>query len=296
MRVRSPAKLNLFLHILGRRQDGYHDLQTLFQFIDLHDSLDIEPDAGGQLSLDCPGLALPPEDNLILRAARLLRDATGCRQGATIRVEKRIPAGGGLGGGSSNAASTLVALNHLWQTGLDESALKTLGVRLGADVPIFIHGRSALAEGVGEVFADACPPEDWYVLALPDCHVPTGQLFQQKQLTRNSPRITLADFLAGRRRNDFEPVTRALYPDVDHALRVLSADGPAYMTGTGACVFAPHASEGGARQAADAARQRFLAEGSRTLVLVARGMNESMLHDGALATSMPGSGHGQGAG
>jgi 4-diphosphocytidyl-2-C-methyl-D-erythritol kinase len=285
MKVCSPAKLNLFLHVLGRRPDGYHDLQTLFQFIDLHDELHFAADSGGQLLLDCPGLDLAPGENLILRAAQLLREATGCRLGMSVRVIKRIPAGGGLGGGSSNAASTLVALNKLWGTGLDTEALKALGIRLGADVPIFIHGHSALAEGVGERFVDACPPEEWYVLALPDCHVPTGQLFQQKQLTRNSPRITLDDFLAGRRRNDFEPVTRALYPEVDNAIRVLSMQGPAYMTGTGACVFAPHASEGSARQAAEAARQGFLAGGSRTRVLVTRGMNYSMLYQEARGLS-----------
>ena len=152
MRVCSPAKLNLFLHVLGQRPDGYHDLQTLFQFIDLHDTLDFATDPSGELHLDCPGLALDPAENLILRAALLLREATGCRMGMSVRVDKRIPAGGGLGGGSSNAASTLVALNHLWQTGLDQAALKALGVRLGADVPIFIHGRSALAEGVGALW------------------------------------------------------------------------------------------------------------------------------------------------
>jgi 4-diphosphocytidyl-2-C-methyl-D-erythritol kinase len=296
MRVCSPAKLNLFLHVLGRRPDGYHDLQTLFQFIDLHDTLDFATDTRGEFHLDCPGLDLDPAENLIVRAALLLKEATGCRMGMSVKVDKRIPAGGGLGGGSSNAASTLVALNHLWQTGLDQAALKALGVRLGADVPIFIHGRSALAEGVGDRLVDAAPPEDWYVLAIPDCHVPTGQLFQQKQLTRNSPRITLADFLAGWRRNDFEPVTRVLYPEVDNALRILSAEGPAFMTGTGACVFAPHASESSARQAAEAARQRFLAGGARTRVLVTRGMNGSMLYEEVLAQSASEGGHHAGAG
>ena len=233
----APAKLNLFLHITGRRADGYHNLQTLFQFLDQADTLHFcrRDDARIQLQADMPGVA--SDDNLIVRAALALQKATNCHLGADIRLDKVLPMGGGLGGGSSDAATTLLGLNVLWQTGLSIAQLADIGLKLGADVPVFIHGHAAWAEGVGEQLQPADIPEPWYVVLTPDAHISTAAAFSHPELTRNSDPITLRAFSAGEARNDFEKVVRQLSPAVDAALQWLAQHGAARMTGTGACLF-----------------------------------------------------------
>ncbi len=231
----SPAKLNLFLHITGRRADGYHELQTLFQLLNYGDTITIKPAAS--LSLECPGLALPAEDNLALRAARRLQQESGTGQGATIHIHKRLPAGGGLGGGSSNAATVLLALNQLWGLKLPTETLARLGLQLGADVPLFIEGRSAWAEGVGEHLSPVELPRRHYLVVHPGCSVATAEVFSDRELTRNTAPITIATFFAGGGQNDCETVVRRLHPEVDKALNWLGNFSPARLTGTGACVF-----------------------------------------------------------
>ncbi|MDP9087256.1 MAG: 4-(cytidine 5'-diphospho)-2-C-methyl-D-erythritol kinase [Pseudomonadota bacterium] len=237
----APAKLNLFLHILGRRPDGYHELQTCFQFVDLSDEITIEVRNDGQIrrTLDIPGV--PEDADLCIRAARALKDASGVRLGAEIRLLKRIPIGGGMGGGSSDAATCLVALNRLW--GLDWTAekLAALGLKLGADVPVFVHGRAAFAEGVGERLTPLYPPlapaEPNYLIIKPNVCVSTAAVFQDPELTRNSAPITIHGFLACGGSNDCLSVVRRRYPEVARALDWLSLFGSARLTGTGACVF-----------------------------------------------------------
>lgn len=235
----APAKLNLMLRIVGRRADGYHLLQTVFQFTDLCDQLHFSVRGDGAVvrSNDVPGVA--PDDDLVVRAARLLQREAGCSQGVDIRVEKHIPLGGGLGGGSSDAATTLVALNRLWGCGLNEVQLQKLGLRLGADVPIFIHGHAAWAEGVGDEFREIEPSAPIYLLLSPPAHVDTGRVFRDPELTRNSHRITIRDFLAGEQGNDCLAVVRKRYPAVRQAFDWLDKNADARLTGTGACVFAP---------------------------------------------------------
>lgn len=247
--LKSPAKLNLFLHITGRRADGYHELQTLFQIIDYCDVLHFTatPDTGTE-TLQSSDPVLAGQDNLILRAARALRAHTGSHWGANITLEKYIPMGAGLGGGSSNAATTLVALNRLWKTGLSVAELCTIGVRLGADVPLFVKGESAWAEGIGEILIPVDLPQKNYVVITPDCHVSTGDIFSHQQLTRNTTAIKMAAFLAGQTRNDCENIVRQLYPPVDEALNWLNQYAPARMTGTGASVFAAFDREDEARE------------------------------------------------
>jgi 4-diphosphocytidyl-2-C-methyl-D-erythritol kinase len=237
----APAKLNLFLHILGRRPDGYHELQTCFQFIDLCDEITIEVRADGQIrrAFDIPGL--PESADLCLRAARALKEATGSSLGADIRLLKRIPIGGGLGGGSSDAATCLVALNDLWELNLPTEDLAALGLKLGADVPVFVRGRVAWAEGVGErltlLYPPLAPAEPNYLILKPNVFVSTAKVFQDPELTRNSAPITIHGFLASGGRNDCLGVVRRRYPEVAHALDWLSLFGSARLTGTGACVF-----------------------------------------------------------
>ncbi len=233
----APAKLNLFLHITGRREDGYHTLQTLFQFLDQADTLHFNRRDDGQIQLqaDIPGVA--SDDNLIVRAALALQKATHCPLGADIRLSKLLPMGGGLGGGSSDAATTLLGLNALWQTGLSLAQLADIGLKLGADVPVFVHGHAAWAEGVGEQLQAVSIPEPWYVVLTPDAHIATAAAFAHPELTRNSDPITLRAFSAGAARNDFEKVVRQLSPAVDAALQWLAQHGTARMTGTGACLF-----------------------------------------------------------
>ncbi len=238
----APAKLNLFLHVVGRRDDGYHLLQTFFQLLDHGDTLEFTP--AGELSLEVSGCELPRDDNLVIRAARALAEHTSARdQGARIRLHKRLPVGGGLGGGSSDAATTLLGLNHLWQLGLDTKTLAGIGLSLGADVPLFVQGRSAFAEGVGERLTPVEARPCDYLIIDPGASVSTARVFGDPQLTRNTPESTVAAFLGAgsetRFHNDCEPVARTLFPEIDAALKWLAQHaGNARMTGTGGCIFA----------------------------------------------------------
>jgi len=239
---KSPAKLNLFLHIIRRRPDGYHELQTVFQLVDLYDTLEFSnPRAAppGLLSLRCDQPGLPLDNNLILQAAKYLREYSNHPQYcATIKLDKLIPTGAGLGGGSSNAAITLMALNELWSTGLSLEQLCEIGLELGADVPLFIRGKSAWATGVGEFLEPIELPESYYLIIWPGVAVSTAEIFSQENLTRDSSTIKIADFLAGRVHNDCESVVRKLYPAVDEAFNWLDQFSQARLTGTGSCVFA----------------------------------------------------------
>jgi len=272
----APAKLNLFLHVTGRRVDGYHSLQTVFQLLDYCDELRIEPTADGTISRP-EGLAgIAPEEDLVVRAARLLQAASGCPLGAEIRVRKRIPSGGGLGGGSSDAATVLVALNRLWRLDWPAGRLATLGLRLGADVPVFVHGRSAWAEGVGERLAPVDLPPAWYLVVCPDCAVSTAEIFSDPELTRDSPETTISGFLSAGGRNDCEPVVRRRYPAVAAALDWVAARArgqPAKLTGTGGCVFAKFDAAAEARAALEGLPPRwtgFVARGVAASPLLAR--------------------------
>ena len=267
----APAKLNLMLHILGRRADGYHELQTLFQFLDYGDELSFSLRDDGQIRLlsELPGV--DHDSNLIVRAARLLQRESGCRLGADIRLDKRLPMGGGIGGGSSDAATTLLGLDHLWQLHLGEERLAELGLRLGADVPVFVRGRAAFAEGVGERLQAVELPEPWFLVIAPQVSVSTAEIFADPELTRNTPAITVRSLLAGGGHNDCQPVVEKRYPEVRNALSLLNKFVQARMTGTGACVFGSFPNEG----EADKVRRQLPA----TLPsFVARGRNVSMLH------------------
>ncbi|MGH8288278.1 MAG: 4-(cytidine 5'-diphospho)-2-C-methyl-D-erythritol kinase [Steroidobacteraceae bacterium] len=238
----APAKLNLFLHITGRRADGYHELQTVFQLIDLCDSVAATVRDDGVIERPEGAAEVPAAADLVVRAARRLQAASGSALGATLRVHKRIPLGGGLGGGSSDAATTLLALNHLWGCQLPIEELARLGLPLGADVPVFVRGFSAWAEGVGERLAPIELPPCWYVIINPGIGVSTREVFQSPELTRNSPLITIRAFFEAGGRNDCEPVVRARCPEVAAALDWLSRYVPARLTGTGSCIFASCAS------------------------------------------------------
>lgn len=269
----APAKLNLFLHITGRRADGYHLLQTVFQFIDRADTLHFQRRDDGIITLSPELAGVPAESNLIVKAARLLAAASGCPSGADIVLEKVLPMGGGIGGGSSDAATTLLGLNHLWQLGLDADQLAALGLQLGADVPVFVRGRAAWAEGVGEALIPVEIPEPYYLVLTPKAHVSTAEVFNHADLTRSTPAITLAAFLGGGAsadlRNDCENVVRTLAPEVDAALSWLALHGTARMTGTGACCFLECAD----RESAEA-----LLASSPIPGFVTRGMNRSPTH------------------
>ena len=235
----APAKLNLFLHVTGRRADGYHLLQTVFRFIDRCDTLRFAPRVDGTIELATPLPGVPPESDLTVRAARLLQAHSGCRQGATIHLDKRLPMGGGLGGGSSDAATVLLALNHLWGTGLTRAELEHLGLNLGADVPVFVHGRNTFAEGVGERFTDVALPAATYLVLEPPVHVPTAAIFGAPELPRESTPIAAAQWRPGIGRNDLEGVACARFPAIVEHLAWLREQAPtAMMTGSGACVFA----------------------------------------------------------
>jgi 4-diphosphocytidyl-2-C-methyl-D-erythritol kinase len=247
----APAKLNLFLHITGRRDDGYHELQTLFQFLTWSDWLYFELHVDDGVHLAGRPAGVPDAEDLCVRAARLLQEATGHTAGVTIYNDKRLPVGGGLGGGSSDAATTLVVLNRLWQLGLETNELAGLGLRLGADVPVFVQGHAAWAEGVGEILTPVTPPEAWYLVLAPSVSVSTADIFSDVELTRDTPRMKIPDLLAGGGRNDCEVVVRRRYPEVAAALDWLNAFSPARMTGTGGCVYAAFDSEAAARAIAD---------------------------------------------
>ena len=234
----APAKLNLFLQVTGRRPDGFHELQTVFQIIDLCDSLDFEVRDDGLVKRVAGSAAVAPEEDLVVRAARLLQRRGAVEHGVRIAVRKRIPLQGGLGGGSSDAATTLVALNELWGTGLGIDELAALGLQLGADVPVFVRGHSAWGEGVGEELVPIDLPQRWFAVIRPPVAVSTAEVFQAPDLTRNSPKITIRGFLQAGGRNDCEPVVTARYPQVRQALDWLGQFGEARMTGTGSCVFA----------------------------------------------------------
>ncbi len=268
----APAKLNLMLRVLGRRADGYHRLQTVFQFIDRCDRLWFAPRSDGEIRRadELPGV--PASADLTVRAARALQDHTGCRLGADIRLEKNLPMGGGLGGGSSDAATTLVALNRLWGLEVPEDDLAAIALPLGADVPVFVRGRAAWGEGVGEQLTPVELPEPWYLVLIPACQVSTAAVFGDPQLTRDSLPVKLADFVQGDRRNDCLGVVRRGYPEVAAALDWLEAVGGGQLTGTGGCVFAVFPD----REHALAARDRVPA-GLRSFI--ARGHNRSPLLD-----------------
>ncbi len=273
----APAKLNLFLHILGRRPDGYHELQTCFQFIDLCDEITIgvRPDGLICRTNDLPGL--PPDTDLCIRAARALQAASGSPLGADIGLRKIIPVGGGLGGGSSDAATCLLALNHLWGVHWPSEKLAALGLKLGADVPVFVQGRVAWAEGVGERLTPLYPPEAPieanYLILKPNVNVSTATVFQDPELTRNSAPITIHGFLASGGRNDCLGVVRRRYPEVAHALDWLSVFGSARLTGTGACVFL-------ACENKDLAQEILRKVPPEFQGFLARGLNDSPLLEG----------------
>lgn len=233
----APAKLNLFLHVIGRREDGYHLLQTLFRFVDYGDSLRFAPRRDGAIHLSSPLPGVPVDSDLTVRAARLLQAESGCAHGVDIHLVKRLPMGGGLGGGSSDAATVLLALNHLWRLGLPRQRLQDIGLKLGADVPAFVFGQNAFAEGLGESLQAVEVPPAWYVVLEPPVQVPTAAIFGAPELERHTPPIRINDWKSGVGRNDLEAVTAARFPAVAEHLRWLSAFGEARMTGSGACVF-----------------------------------------------------------
>ncbi|MFC3606889.1 4-(cytidine 5'-diphospho)-2-C-methyl-D-erythritol kinase [Stutzerimonas tarimensis] len=267
----APAKLNLMLHILGRRPDGYHELQTLFQFLDHGDTLDfgLRDDGEIRLEADLPGV--PHDSNLIVRAARLLQAEAGHRAGANIRLHKRLPMGGGIGGGSSDAATTLLGLDRLWNLGLGEDRLARLGLSLGADVPVFVRGRAAFAEGVGEHLTPVEIEEPWYLIVVPPVSVSTAEIFSSAELTRDSPAITVRTVLEQGGRNDCQPVVEKRYPEIRNALMLLNKFVSARLTGTGGCVFGAFPNKTEADTVAAQLPESLPG-------FVARGSNISMLH------------------
>lgn len=266
-----PAKLNLFLYITGKRTDGYHELQTLFQFLDYGDWLEINVRPDGKICLSPELPNVKEEDNLIYRAAKMLQQKTDCTLGADIHLDKILPIGGGVGGGSSNAATTLVALNYLWKTCLSLAELATLGVKLGADVPVFVHGKAAFAEGVGEKLTDCEPPEKWFVILKPKTSISTAAVFACPDLPRNTPKRPLAELLVKEYGNDCEKVVRNYYPEVEETLSWLLKYAPSRLTGTGACVFAEFHDE-------KSAQAVFEMKPDSVSGFIAKGCNRSPLH------------------
>ena len=267
----SPAKLNLMLHILGRREDGYHELQTLFQFLDYGDEMTFSVREDGEIRLLTEFAGVPHDHNLIVKAARQLQAQSGCTLGIDIHIDKILPMGGGIGGGSSNAATTLLGLNHLWGLDWSEDQLAALGLNLGADVPVFVRGHAAFAEGVGEKLSPEYPEEPWYVVLVPQVSVSTAEIFSHPLLTRNSLPIKVRPVPKGNSRNDCEAVVTELYPDVRKALNLLGKYTEAKLTGTGSCIFGAFPNE------ADADKVLHLLTETHT-GFVAKGSNVSMLH------------------
>ncbi len=267
----APAKLNLMLHITGRRDDGYHLLQSVFQFLDYGDEIcfTVRDDGKIERLSELPGVS--PEQDLVVRAARLLQQQSGTTLGADIGVDKRLPMGGGLGGGSSDAATVLVALNQLWQTNLPLEQLAAMGLQLGADVPVFVHGHAAWAEGVGEILEPVELPEPWYLVLIPPVEVSTADIFSDPRLTRDCRAIRIRDFLAGDGGNVCQPVASRHYPEIAQALTWLGQFAEAKMTGTGSCIFAAFDTEAQAQ----AVYQQLPAEWNG---FVAKGSNRSALH------------------
>ncbi len=262
----APAKINLFLHILGRRPDGYHDLQTVFQLLDYGDQLSFNLRKDQKILLRPILEGVPPEENLIFKAAVKLQNASGCAKGADITLSKRLPMGGGLGGGSSNAATTLLGLNHIWNCGLTTDELAELGQELGADVPVFIRGFTAWAEGIGEQLQAVDLPALFYLVLTPNCQVSTAEIFSHRELTRDSAAITVAAFLKQGGHNDCQPLVEKLYPDVKNVVTWLKQHSPAtsstLMTGTGASVFTSFETESAAKALlAKSPWQGFVAKG-----------------------------------
>ena len=233
----APAKLNLFLHIIGRRDDGYHQLQTIFQLVDFCDLLDFDVCQDGDVICQSNWDNIAEDSNLVVKAARLLRSKTDCQLGVKIRLDKHLPVGGGLGGGSSDAATTLVALNHLWDLQLSTRELVDIALQLGADVPVFVYGKTSWAEGIGEQISPVRLPEKWYLIVQPDCMVATSEIFNADDLTRNTVAINRHQLQIDLCHNDCEPVVRRLYPQVAEILDWLNRFGSAKITGTGSCVY-----------------------------------------------------------
>ncbi|MDD1014419.1 4-(cytidine 5'-diphospho)-2-C-methyl-D-erythritol kinase [Pseudomonas rubra] len=267
----APAKLNLMLHILGRRADGYHELETLFQFLDHADELSFALREDGEVRLHSDIDNVPHDSNLIVKAARKLKALTGCDKGVDIWLKKILPMGGGIGGGSSDAATTLLGLNHLWQLGLSEDQLAELGLTLGADVPVFVRGHAAFAEGVGEKLTKDYPEEPWYVVLVPQVSVSTAEIFSDPLLTRDSLPLKMRPVPKGNSRNDCQPVVEQRYPEVRNSLYLLNKYTEARLTGTGSCVFGAFPSK------AEADKVLALLAETQT-GFVAKGSNVSMLH------------------
>lgn len=267
----SPAKLNLMLHILGRREDGYHSLQTLFQFLDYGDQLHLTVRQDNQIILHDSVAGVPHDDNLIVRAARLLQKHCQTDAGADIRLDKQLPAGAGLGGGSSNAATVLLGLNHLWQCGLSLQQLAELGLQLGADVPVFVHGRAAFAEGVGEQLSFVELQEPWFLVVRPPVQISTAKIFSDPGLTRDTPPSKLRTVLRHGGHNDCQATVLKHYPEVASAMALLETKVPAKLTGTGSCIFWDFPSHAEAVRVA-----AFLPDS--TEYFVAKGSNTSSTH------------------
>jgi 4-diphosphocytidyl-2-C-methyl-D-erythritol kinase len=270
----SPCKINLFLHINGRRDDGYHELQTIFQLLNYGDSMHFKARADGEVTISPDFADIPLETNLIWRAAQLLKQTSNCPLGAAITINKRIPMGGGLGGGSSNAATTLLALNRLWKLNLSTDKLAALGKTLGADVPVFVSGHSAFAEGIGDQLTPINLPENWYLIISPGCSVNTAKIFSDKRLTRNTSKLKIAPALEGygsSLRNDCEPLVRSMFDPVDQAINWLNKFSKAMLTGTGACVFAKFESMTKANEVLNQLPEQFKG-------FVAQGINQSPVH------------------
>ncbi len=275
----APAKLNLFLQITGQREDGYHNLQTVFQFLDKTDRLRFNVTDNGKIRRKTDNEGVKAEDDLVVKAALALQAATGTGQGADIYLQKILPMGGGVGGGSSDAATTLVALNHLWETGLEVTQLAQIGLSLGADVPVFVHGYAAFAQGIGEQLEPVEPEELWYLVVQPEINISTAKIFCNSQLTRDSSGIRICDLQIGtvdeapifdRLGNAFEPVVAQLYPEIAQVIEYLRKYAAARLTGTGACIFAAFDSK-------DKAEQLLAILPDHWSAFVARGLNRSPL-------------------
>jgi len=271
----APAKLNLFLHIVGQRPNGYHELQTVFQLLDAGDNMHFKYSSASTISLHPDFADIPLKDNLVYKAAKLLQQHSQCSLGAEIVLEKNLPMGGGLGGGSSNAATTLLALNKLWDLKLSLNELAEIGITLGADVPVFVKGFTAWAEGIGEQLTPIKIPEYWYLILTPKSHVSTAQIFSNERLTRDTPKLKIAPALEGRDldhfHNDCETIVTTLYPDIKDAISWLNQFGLGRLTGTGACCFSRFESEAKARQVLNEAQSTFKG-------FVAKGVHLSPAH------------------
>ena len=252
LRCPAPAKLNLFLHVVGRRADGYHLLQSVFRLLDWGDEVFLTPRVDGLIARSSDLAGVPADQDLVVRAARALQKFSGCALGVDIAVIKRVPMGGGLGGGSSDAASVLLGLNRLWRLGYSRGQLARIGLTLGADVPFFLFGQDAFVEGVGETMQAVALPKAWYVILFPNVTVPTAKIFSAEELTRNTQLIKIADFASIATRNDVEAVACSRFPEIRDAISWLGRYYPARMTGSGACVFAEVPSESEAKRIVEA--------------------------------------------